>query len=103
MPYSRILNIMALAFDSTISVSADVMIRKVGDESVLLDLETERYLGLDDVSARFWDLLTCGGSIQSAYDTLLAEFEVDPRRLQNDLDDFVQELVQFGLVEQSKP
>lgn len=78
------------------------MVRKVGEESVLLDLKTERYLGLDDVSARFWDLLTSGGSIQSAYETLLAEFEVDPERLRNDLDDFVQELVQFGLVEQSQ-
>ena len=94
---------MAIAFDSTISISPDVMIRKVGEESVLLDLKTERYLGLDDVSARFWDLLTSGGSIQSAYETLLTEFEVDPERLRNDLDDFVQELVQFGLVEQSQP
>ncbi len=94
---------MAIAFDSTISISPDVMIRKVGEESVLLDLKTERYLGLDDVSARFWDLLTSGGSSQSAYETLLTEFEVDPERLRNDLDDFVQELVQFGLVEQSQP
>lgn len=94
---------MALAFDSTISISRDVMVRKVGDESVLLDLKTERYLGLDDISARFWDILTSGGSIQSAYETLLAEFEVDPDRLRIDLDDFVQELVEFGLVEQSRP
>ena len=94
---------MAIAFDSTISISPDVMVRKVGEESVLLDLKTERYLGLDDVSARFWDLLTSGGSIQSAYETLLTEFEVDPDRLRNDLDDFVQELVQFGLVEQNQP
>jgi len=94
---------MAIAFDSTISISPDVMVRKVGEESVLLDLKTERYLGLDDVSARFWDLLTSGESIQSAYDTLLAEFEVDPERLRNDLDDFVQELRQLGLVEQSQP
>ncbi len=94
---------MVLAFDSTISISPDVMVRKVGEESVLLDLKTERYLGLDEVSARFWDLLTSGGSIQSAYDTLLAEFEVDPDRLRQDLDDFIRELVQFGLVEQSKP
>ena len=93
---------MALVFDSTISISPDVMVRKVGEESVLLDLKTERYLGLDDVSARCWDLLTSGGSIQSAYETLLAEFEVDPERLRNDLDDFVRELVQFGLVEQSQ-
>jgi hypothetical protein len=94
---------MPIAFDSIISVSSDVMVRKVGEESVLLDLKTERYLGLDDVSARFWDLLTSGGSIQSAYDTLVEEFEVEPERLRNDLDDFIQELIQFGLVEQIHP
>jgi hypothetical protein len=91
---------MSISFDSTVSISPDVMVRKVGEESVLLDLKTERYLGLDDVSARFWDLLTSGGSIQSAYETLLNEFEVDPERLRNDLDDFVQELTELGLVEQ---
>ena len=91
---------MSLAFDSRLSVSPDVMVRKVGDESVLLDLKTERYLGLDDVSSRFWELLTSGETIQSAYETLLAEFETDPERLRADLNDFVKELVQFGLVEQ---
>jgi hypothetical protein len=78
------------------------MVRKVGEESVLLDLKTERYLGLDDVSARFWDLLTSGKPIQSAYDTLLEEFEVAPERLRNDLDGFLQELIQFGLIEQTQ-
>lgn len=93
---------MTLSFDSIIILSPDVMVRKVGEESVLLDLKTERYLGLDDVSSRFWDLLTSGEPIQSAYDKLLEEFEVEPERLRNDLDLFVQELVQFGLIEQSQ-
>ena len=93
---------MTLSFDSTISISPDVMVRKVGEESVLLDLKTERYLGLDDVSARFWDLLTSGEPIQSAYDKLLEEFEVEPERLRTDLDAFVQELIQFGLVAQTQ-
>lgn len=93
---------MTLPFNSIISISPDVMVRKVGEESVLLDLKTERYLGLDDVSARFWDLLTSGEPIQSAYDKLLEEFEVDPERLRSDLDGFVQELLQFGLIEQTQ-
>jgi hypothetical protein len=93
---------MTLPFDSIISISPDVMVRKVGEESVLLDLKTERYLGLDDVSARFWDLLTSGEPIQSAYDKLLEEFEVEPERLRNDLDAFVHELIEFGLIERTQ-
>lgn len=75
------------------------MIRQVGDESVLLDLKTERYLGLDDISSRIWQLLTGGGSIESAYETLLEEFDVDPERLRSDLEDFVRELLHMGLVQ----
>ncbi len=76
------------------------MVREVGDESVLLNLKTEQYLGLDDVSSRFWQLLTAGGTVQAAYDTLLAEFDVDSERLRSDLEEFVNELLEYGLVEQ---
>ena len=93
---------MSIPFSSHLSASTDVMVRNVGDELVLLDLKTERYLGLDSVSARIWQVLTGGGSVQSAYETLLAEFDVDPERLRTDLEEFVQELVRFGLVEQNQ-
>ncbi len=76
------------------------MVRHVGEESVLLDLKTEQYLGLDDVSSRTWQVLTAGGTIQSAYETLVAEYDVDPERLRSDLEAFVQELLQMGLVQQ---
>lgn len=76
------------------------MIRQIGDESVLLDMKSERYVGLDGVSTRIWQVLTGGGSVQAAYDALLAEFDVEPDRLRSDLEEFVQELLQYGLVEQ---
>ena len=76
------------------------MLRQVGDEAVLLNLKTEQYLGLDDVSHRIWQVITAGGTLQTAYDTLLAEFDVDPEKLRTDLEEFVQELLQYGLVEQ---
>jgi hypothetical protein len=76
------------------------MVRQVGDEAVLLQLKTEQYLGLDPVSTRIWQALTAGGTVQAAYDSLLAEFDVDAERLRADLDEFVQELLRFGLVEQ---
>ena len=93
---------MSTLFDSKVAPSADVMLRKVGDESILLDLKTERYLGLDDVATRIWEVVTTAGSIQSAYDALLIEFDVDPERLREDLDEFVQVLLQLGLVHQDR-
>ena len=45
---------MVIPFDSKRFISPDVMVRQVGGESVLLDLKTERYLGLDEVATRMW-------------------------------------------------
>jgi Coenzyme PQQ synthesis protein D (PqqD) len=94
---------MNIPFDSHLAISSDVMVRQVGDEAVLLDLKTEQYLGLDGVSNRVWQVLTAGGTVQVAYDTLLAEFDVEPERLRTDLEEFVQQLLQFGLVKTQQP
>lgn len=90
---------MSISFDTVLQVSDDVMARTVGDEAVFLDLKRERYLGLDDVSSRMWEALTAGVTIESAYQTLLAEFDVEPERLRADLEEFVQELATTGLVQ----
>jgi len=74
------------------------MFRTVGEESVLLHLKSETYLGLDPVGTRMWTLLTQSNSIQSAYETLLAEYEVDGRELSRDLEDFVGKLIENDLV-----
>ena len=81
-----------------ISVAPDVMFRTVGDESVLLHLKTETYLGLDPVGTRMWTLLTQSESIQSAYESLLDEYDVDAQQLRRDLEDFIAKLIENDLV-----
>jgi Coenzyme PQQ synthesis protein D (PqqD) len=92
-----------IEFSSRLSVAEDVMIRPVGDESVLLDLKSTKYLGLDEISTRIWQLVTNGNALQIAYDTLVEEYDVDPERLRKDLDEFVQELLDLGLVNLDQP
>ncbi len=89
---------MLTQFDSKMSISPDVMIRQVGGESVVLDLKTERYLGLDEVATSMWLALTKAESIEAAYQSLLTEFDVGDEQLRTDLDEFVQELLQLGLI-----
>jgi hypothetical protein len=90
---------MTSSFAMRIAPAPDVMFRTVDDESVLLDLKSETYLGLDPVGTRMWTLLTRSGSIQEAYEALLREYDVDPDRLRADLEDFVQKLVANDLVQ----
>jgi hypothetical protein len=90
---------MSFSFDMRATVDPDVMIRNVGQESVILDLKTERYLGLDEVGTRMWTALIGSSSIQSAYETLVAEYEVDAERLRGDLQALLHRLVDNGLIQ----
>jgi hypothetical protein len=89
---------MSTSFAIRVAVAPDVMFRVVGDESVLLHLKSETYLGLDPVGTRMWTLLTQSSSIQEAYDTLLREYDVDSRQLRSDLEDFLAKLLDNDLV-----
>src|SRR5881628_2452195 len=73
-----------------------VLVRQLGEESVLLNLESESYFGLDDVGTRMWDALTNTSSLEAAFEKLLAEYEVEPERLRSDLAVFVQRLAEAG-------
>lgn len=89
---------MNTSFAMRVAAAPDVMFRTVGDESVLLHLKSETYLGLDPVGTRMWTLLTESESIQSAYEALLGEYQVDGQQLRRDLEDFVGKLVEHDLI-----
>jgi hypothetical protein len=83
---------------SRISIPDGVLVREMQGESVLLDLATETYFGLDDVGSRMWVALTTTPSIDSACDLLVAEYDVDRERLDADLRAFTQKLIDAGLL-----
>ena len=82
-----------VSFSERLTVAPDVLFRLVGDEGVLLNLNTTLYLGLNPVGTRMWHALTSARSIQAAYDALLVEYEVEPARLRADLEEFIQRLL----------
>jgi len=90
---------MSLVFSASLAVPAHVLVRQVENESVLLNLTSERYFGLDEVGTRMWTALTTSPSIQAAYDTLIAEYDVEDARLRQNLEELVERLVANGLLE----
>jgi hypothetical protein len=82
-----------------VSVPDDVLMRELDGESVILDLATENYYGLDDVGTRMWQALSNSDTIQEAYDTLLLEYDVEPKQLQQDMQELVTQLVANGLLQ----
>jgi len=92
---------MQISFSDRVRIPADVLISHLQEESVILNLDSERYFGLDDVGTRILSVLTNSESIAAAYESLLAEYEVDARVLREDLLALVESLAQQGIVEVS--
>jgi hypothetical protein len=90
---------MPISFNAKISVPKQVLVRTFQNESVLLNLDSESYHGLDDVGTRMWQALSQSANIQAAYESLLPEYEVDAATLQKDLEAFIENMVERGLVE----
>ncbi|HEX4542119.1 MAG TPA: PqqD family protein [Candidatus Acidoferrum sp.] len=82
-----------------VSAPAHVLVRFLDRESVLLNLETEQYFGLDETGTRIWQLLTASPDIDAAYEELLAEFDVEPELLRDNLTDLLERLVENGLLQ----
>lgn len=89
---------MTLSFEMRISIAEDVLFRELDGESVILNLKSERYFGLDEVGTRMWEVLSSCESIEDAYEVLLSEYDVVPEQLRNDLYKLIENLVEHGLV-----
>ena len=87
-----------VAFSQRVVVPPHVLVRQLDGESVLLNLETEIYYGLDATGTRMWELLTSSPSLETACGILAHEFEVDPEILRNHLSELVGQLVEKGLL-----
>lgn len=81
-----------------IAVSTDVVAREVGEETMLLNLASGTYFGLDPVGGRFWQLLEEGKSATEARDALLQQYDVAPEELDRDLEKLLADLAAHGLV-----
>ncbi len=88
-----------VSFSSRVVVPDTVLFRELDGESVLLNLKTESYLGLDEVGTRMWTLFTTLPSIQAAYEALLTEYEVEPDVLRRDVEVLLEKMSEHGLVE----
>lgn len=78
--------------------SDDAMVRTVGNESVILDLASGKYFGLDPVGTRLWQLLSQGRSFEQACTELLGEYEVEEAQLRRDAQKLIADLLAHGLL-----
>ena len=75
-----------------VTIPEQVLARQVGDETVILDLASGTYFGLDPVGARIWQLMTEGKTLAEVCATMLEEYEVTREEIEHDVLKLTEEL-----------
>jgi hypothetical protein len=75
-----------------------VLARQVGGETVILDLASGNYFGLDAMGAEMWQLMTEGRSLAEVCDAVETKYDVSRADLERDLLALAAELQSHGLI-----
>jgi len=71
---------------------------KVGDEMVMMSVDSGLYLGLNDVGARVWDLIETPHDLNQICTILSAEFDTTPDACRPEIETFLADLEKRGAV-----
>jgi len=84
--------------DTKLNIPPQVMSRLVGDETVLLDLASGIYFGLDGVGMKIWESVAEGQTLAQAAAVIVDEYDVEEAQAQADVLEFAGNLVERGLL-----
>ena len=86
--------------DSSVFKQApDQIASTVGEEVVILNFKSGTYYGLNEIGARIWHLIHDGKMVREIYETVLAEYDVEPERCRQDVEQLLQQLLREKLIE----
>ncbi|MGB0093128.1 MAG: PqqD family protein [Solirubrobacteraceae bacterium] len=92
-------NASAPVIDATVRIPNHVVYRSFVQETVVLNLETGRYHGLNRTAGAMLSALEAAGSIRSALQSLAETFPDAGERLEHDLLKFCENAQQRRLIE----
>lgn len=90
-----------LSLETVLRASSSQVSSRVGDELVVLDLDSSTYYALDPVGARIFELLQRPTSLDAVLAAIVGEFEVDAQTARGDLLALVDTLLAERLIEAS--
>jgi lipoate-protein ligase B len=82
-----------------VRLANDVLMQKVGDDAILLNLKTENYFALDEVGTRIINTLQESDSVTQAVRKLVGIYDVDESKLTSDAIRLVEECEEHGLLQ----
>jgi hypothetical protein len=79
-------------------ISDGVVVRDLDGESVILDMDSGIYFGLDRIGTRVWQLIEQHGTLEEVVRIMQNEYDVDPQTLRADAEALVAALIEKRLV-----
>jgi hypothetical protein len=80
-----------------------VLVRKVHDEMVLLDMASEQYFGLDEVGTFVLEAVNAGATVDAAVAAVAETFDGPEEQIRADVVALIDDLVSTGLLMVSPP
>ena len=76
----------------------DLLSSALAEETIMMNVETGDYLGLNEVATSIWNLLENPITIHNICEQLLQEFDVEQKNCEHQTISFLQELLEKGLI-----
>jgi hypothetical protein len=92
-----------ISLDSVVVPVEDQVSARLGEETVILNVESGQYYGLNEVGARVWELIQEPRSLAEVRAALVEEYDVEPQSCERDLRQIVGDLMANGLVAVNEP
>ena len=70
----------------------------IDGDLVMMSIEQGEYFGITGVGSRVWELLAAPTTVADITRVICAEYAVEEATCQSDMQTFVEELIQLGLV-----
>lgn len=96
---TSLLELESSGLSTLVVASKDQISRDLDGETVILNLKSGIYCGLNEVGAHIWQLVQEATSVKDIRDTLLREYEVEPDQCERELLVLLRELADNGLIE----
>jgi phage terminase large subunit len=81
-----------------VRIPDDVILRELGDETVLLNLQTGQYFGLNQSGGRMFAVLAEVGDVAEAAKRIAAEYDQPADVIRRDMDELCSELAAQELI-----
>ncbi len=83
----------------TFHTSSDILSQDIDSETIILDMKSENYFGLNNVGSDVLEILKSGADYETLLKTLQDRYDVEPASLEKDITELLQQLLDAGIIQ----